>query len=573
MSLNTTTATAFNATGGGTLNVTDPAGPVDNNISTTTATAVNISDTTIGASGVTFESVASSAAGGAVAIVLDDTGGGPFTVTGTGTTGGSGGTISNKTVDAITLNNTDGLVTLKNMIIEDIGDMGGAFDTISNDDAIHGQQVDGGLTLDGMTIRRISDQAIHGALLAGNTATVWNGLTITNSTIEHTNRYHVANLADDTNEGMVRILGIRGSVSITNSLLNDGAEMVDFFVTGGTLDMIATNNDFLRSYKEFTSGPLASQGGHCIDVTVQGASNANVTIGDRNNDALDNKFLNCRLASVRVSADSTATGNIDVIVGKNDFTVNDHSSGFGGDFDFAQGGVAITSQPTTPDSVTFDVVIDGNYFDEIANASGGVGQLTLAMANGTWQVLVEDNTFDTPGNAPWFLRADSTLSAKVLFQNNLGIKGFFNCPDASCAGGYNGPGLRSVADLQNGAVLDLTINNDTFAEHDAGFDPGQTFEARSLNTGGGGTLCLDLQNNEAPDGYSLEEFAGDFNLIGSGTCPVGSPSAGCQTVLGNRGNRGGSNVATTNPPFVNVEVGASIDVVAGACQVPSGAIF
>jgi hypothetical protein len=223
--------------------------------------------------------------------------------------------------------------------------------------------------------------------------------------------------------------------------------------------------------------------------------------------------------------------------------------------------------------VTFDVVIDGNYFDEVTNASGGVGQLTLAMANGTWQVLVEDNTFDTPGNAPWFLRADSTTSAKVLFRNNVGIKGFFNCPDPSCAGGYNGPGLRSLADLQNGAVLDLTVLNDVFAEHDAGFDPGQTFEARVLNTGGGGTLCLDLQNNQAPDGYSLEEFAGDFNLVGSGTCPVGSPSPNCQTLLGNRGNRGGSNVATTNPPFVNVEAGATIDVVAGACQQPSGGIF
>ncbi len=572
MTLSTGANTAFSATGGGTVNVVDPPGLTNNTITTTTATAVNISGTTIGANGVTLESVNSVSASANSTIILANTGAGQFMVTGTGGAG-TGGTISNKTVDAVTLNNTDGLVTLQNVIIQDIGDMGGGFDTFSTDDAIHGQQVDGGLTLDGVTIRRISDQAIHGATFAGNGATVWNGLIINNSTIENTNRFHVAGTADDTNEGMVRILGIRGTVSITNSVLQDGAEMIDFFVTGDTLNMTATNNDFLRAYKEFTSGVLASQGGHCIDVTVQSSANANVTIGDRTNDALDNDFLNCRLGSVRVAADSNATGNIDVVIGSNDFTVNDHSSGIGGDFDFPQGGVAISSQPTTPDTVTFDVVIDGNYFDEIANASGGVGQLTLAMANGTWQVLVEDNTFDTPGNAPWFLRADSTVSAKVLFRNNLGIKGFFNCPDPSCAGGFDGPGLRALADLQNGAVLDLTIIGDVFAEHDAGFDPGQTFEARALNTGGGGTLCLDLQNNQAPDGYSLEEFAGDFNLVGSGTCPVGSPSPNCQTLLGNRGNRGGANVATTNPPFVNVEVGASIDVVAGACQQPSGGIF
>jgi hypothetical protein len=303
---------------------------------------------------------------------------------------------------------------------------------------------------------------------------------------------------------------------------------------------------------------------------VQGAGNANITVGDRNNDALDNNFLNCRLGSVRVANDAGATGNIDVIVGRNDFTVNDHSSGITGDFDFPQGGLLLMGRGT--DTATFDVVVDGNYFDEIANASGGVGQLSLDMQNGTWQVLVEDNTFDTPGNAPWFARADSTTSARVLFRNNLGIKGFFNCPDPSCAGGYDGPGLRALFDLQNGAVADVTIIGDQFAEHDAGFDPGQTFEARVLNTGGGGTLCLDLQNNQAPDGYSIEEFAGDFNLVGSGNCSPGSPSPTCQTLLGNRGNRGGSNVATTNPPFVNVP-NPTIDVVAGSCLQPTGGIF
>ena len=571
MTLSTGANTAFSASGGGTVNVIDPAGVANNTVTTTTATAVTISGTTIGASGVTFESVNSATASSNTAIVLANTGAGAFSVTGTGG-GGSGGTIDNKTIDAVTLNNTDGLVTLNNMIIEDIGTTAGGFDVISNHDAIHGQQIDGGLSLTNTTIRRISDAAIHGATLAGNAATVWNGLTIANSLIENTNRWHVAGTADDNNEGMIRILGIRGTVSITNSTLQDGAEMLDFFVTGGTLNMTATANNFNRAYKEFTSGPLASQGGHCVDVTVQGASNATIVIGDRNNDALDNNFLNCRLASARVAADATATGTINVTVGRNDFTVNDHSSGFGGDFDFPQGGLALTSQPTTPDTLVFNAVVDGNYFDEIANASGGVGQLTLAMANGTWQVLVQNNTFDTPGNAPWFARADSTSSARVKFQNNVGIKGFFNCPDPSCAGGFNGPGLRSLVDLQNGAIADVTIIADQFAEHDAGFDPGQTFEARVLNTGGGGTLCLDLQNNQAPDGYSIEEFAGDFNLVGSGTCAPGSPSVTCSNLLGARGNRGGANVATTNPPFVNVE-NPTIDVVAAACLQPSGGIF
>ena len=581
MTLSTGTNTGFSASGGGTVNVIDPPGLANNAVTTTTGTAVNISGTTIGASNATFESVNSTTAGANTTIILANTGTGQFMVTGTAGSG-TGGTISNKTVDAVTLNNTDGLVTFKNMILQDLGDMGGGFNTISNDDAIQGQDVDGGMTLDGMIIRRISDEAIHGATLAGNAATVWNGLSITNSTFEDTNRFGQASVGDANNEGMVRILGIRGTVNLTNNIFQRGGELIDFFVTGGTLNMTAQTNNFNFAYKEFTSGPFASVGAHCVDVTVQSSGNANVTLGDRNNDALDNNFLNCRLGSIRVASDAGATGNVDVVIGKNDFTVNDHSSGVGGDFDFPMGGVLLSSQGT--DSVTFDAIVDGNFFDEITNASGGVGQLTLAMQNGAWQVLVEDNTFDTPGNAPWFLRADSTTSAKVLFQNNIGIKGAFCSTDPAAAGGgcdlgagqlcpgaagYCGPGLRTLADLQNSAVLDLTIINDHFAEHDAGFDPGQTFEGRVLNTGGGGTLCLDLQNNQAPDGYSVEEFAGNFNLVGSGTCPVGSPSPSCQTLLGNRGNRGGGNVATTNPPFVNVEVGSSITVVAGPCQQPS----
>jgi hypothetical protein len=554
---------AFTATGGGTVTSTDAA----STLTTTTATALNVADTNIGGSGVTFRSITSTTAGANTAIILANTGSGPFLVAGNGSSG-TGGTISNKSVDAVTMNNTDGSVTLRNMIIQDIGDLGGVLNTISGDDGIHAQQVDGGLVLENVIIRRISDQAIHGALSGGG-ATVWNGLTITNSTIEDTNRFNVANVGDANNEGMIRILGIRGNVSITGSTLQRGGELVDFFVTDGTLNMAASTNNFHTAYKEFTSGTTASVGGHCIDVTVQGAANANVRVGDRSDSGLANNFLNCRLGSVRVANDSGATGSIDVVIGRNAFTVNDHSSGFGGDFDFPQGGVLVMSRGT--DAATFDVVIDGNYFDEITNASGGVGQVSYDMQNGNWQVLMEDNTFDTPGNAPWFLRADSTASARVLFRNNVGIKGFFTCPDASCAGGYNGPGLRSLADLQNGALLDLTIVGDQFAEHDAGFDPGQTFEARALNTGGGGTLCLDLQNNRAPDGYSLEEFAGDLNLVGSGSCLAGSPSASCQALLGARGNLGGSDVATTSPPFVNVS--GTIDVVAAACQQPAGSIF
>src|SRR5207244_3063229 len=88
LTLNTGAHTAFTATNGGTVNVTGT-----NTIGAAAAlstTAVNIADTTIGASGVTFKSIAVN--GAAKGVSLNNTSG-TFSVTGTGTTDGSGGTI------------------------------------------------------------------------------------------------------------------------------------------------------------------------------------------------------------------------------------------------------------------------------------------------------------------------------------------------------------------------------------------------------------------------------------------------------------------------------------------------
>jgi methionine-rich copper-binding protein CopC len=111
-------------TGGGTITITGT-----NTIVTTTATALNVSNTNIGASGITFQSISSSG-GSNTGIILDTTGGaGGLTVTGDGanaTVGGnaSGGTIANKsgadnsttTGIGIYLNNTANVV-LRRMTI------------------------------------------------------------------------------------------------------------------------------------------------------------------------------------------------------------------------------------------------------------------------------------------------------------------------------------------------------------------------------------------------------------------------------------------------------------------------
>jgi hypothetical protein len=109
--LSTGASAAYTAVNGGTVNVTG----ADNTLTTTTASALNVANTTIGASGLTFKSISAGEpfpiAFLANGIVLNATGAsGGLTVTGDGNTSvggnGSGGVIQNTFGDGISLTNT-----------------------------------------------------------------------------------------------------------------------------------------------------------------------------------------------------------------------------------------------------------------------------------------------------------------------------------------------------------------------------------------------------------------------------------------------------------------------------------
>ena len=105
LDIDTTTGIGFNAINGGTVTV---QGPV-NTINSTTGTALNIANTSIGASNVTFQSISSN--GAVNGIVLNNTGGGSLIVSGNGGTCTStvtctGGAIQNSTNHAISLTST-----------------------------------------------------------------------------------------------------------------------------------------------------------------------------------------------------------------------------------------------------------------------------------------------------------------------------------------------------------------------------------------------------------------------------------------------------------------------------------
>ncbi|MGN6755615.1 MAG: beta strand repeat-containing protein, partial [Thermomicrobiales bacterium] len=117
LTLSSGAATAFNANVGGTVT----ANATGSTLTATTGTALNVANTTIGAAGLTFQSI--SANGGASGIVLNNTGtSGGLTVTGTGAAS-SGGTIQNTSSHGIVLTSTKN-ASFNNMNIQNTGGSG-----------------------------------------------------------------------------------------------------------------------------------------------------------------------------------------------------------------------------------------------------------------------------------------------------------------------------------------------------------------------------------------------------------------------------------------------------------------
>lgn len=112
LQINTTTGTGFNATGGGTIQLTGS----NNTVETTTGTGVNINGMIIAASGANFKSV--SVVGATNGILLNDvTGTGTFSVGASGSNFGDGGTIQNTTGAGISITNA-ARVSLNHMTID-----------------------------------------------------------------------------------------------------------------------------------------------------------------------------------------------------------------------------------------------------------------------------------------------------------------------------------------------------------------------------------------------------------------------------------------------------------------------
>ncbi len=412
LTLSTGTNAAFDATGGGTVIVTDPNAngtAPDNTLATTTGVALNVANTTIGAGGMLFRSIASN--GAPNGIVLTNTGSnGGVTVTGSGsaTQGGdlSGGTIQGTTGSGISLTNTTS-ASFRNMRLLNTGDSG-----------VNGTQVSGFSFVDG-TITGAGDASDENSITFDDSLTSTPNLT--------------------------------GVVTITNNVISlTEAEGIDIENWAGTISNATISNNALSDTGDVaTPGSaitLIGSGLPASAASITRATVANNTITDfRAGVGVQVRAGNPNAGGPTGSAGVAGSGTDVIAVTGNSmnggnggignqpdrfFTGGVSGNGGQGNFNVSNNGTA-TNRLRNIDCIAIEVQMDGpvtmtsTVQDNFVNANSAVGCAGIAVGTddpgdlgaGTHTTLISGNNVmgtDGPGIFPIVRDSGSTMIARVL---------------------------------------------------------------------------------------------------------------------------------------------------------------
>jgi hypothetical protein len=359
----------FAANGGGTLNVTGT-----NTIGSTTPAAGNalaILNTTIGASGVTFRSIASD--GGAKGISLSGTGSGAFTVSGTGAAG-SGGTIrnaSNRGGEFILAAS----VTLNHMVF----DNNGSGNTGAGCGNAVGATTSGGLVTDAACISNIHLQSVTTAVL--------NAVTATDSEGHGINGYQVGGLTlngvsierngDDAGEDGVQLVNATGTVTVSGvSTFRDNAsnQFEAQSASGSSTFNIAGAFFGLTNFPSNVPGSPPSPGTNMAGsgLLISGSGAANITVSVTGSNRSDSTGS----AAMNITLGTAASGNT-----------------------FGSNGAPIAIANASTGSMTY-VIRNNTITNDTAITGNDAATAITAARSGAGSVMrgtIDDNTIGTPG--------------------------------------------------------------------------------------------------------------------------------------------------------------------------------
>ncbi|MGA8807234.1 MAG: putative Ig domain-containing protein, partial [Thermoanaerobaculia bacterium] len=420
MTLNNTSS-VFSATGTGlTINVTN----ANNTIGATTAattTAVNITNATIGASNVTFKSV--SVNGGTKGIILNNTGStGTFSITGTSTTAGSGGTIqntSNRGAEIISANN----VTLKNMNFTNAN-------TANGDVAATCANIGGGTNLNcGAAIHLVTVNgfSIDNVDVNGSAQVGINGNAVT--AFSMTNGSKVRNCGDEANENGVQFANLLGTSTITNGTFsnnfNSGLDVVNTVSTAGILNITSC---------AFTGNGINTHGSALIKYSGDGTANMTVNVQSSSFNAsnsygyftdtattahVTSTVNNCTFGTVSANAlgveyANSASSDIDFTVTNNTIVGGDALKGSIWMVGFSETG-------TTTSSASLNGTFDGNHIGTTgvagsgcANGCGGVG--ILPAGAGAMNLIITNNDIRQVSSQAISLSSNAATSGTLVLH-------------------------------------------------------------------------------------------------------------------------------------------------------------
>ena len=376
LAIDTTSGTGFVATGGGTVSVQGAS----NLITATSGTALQVANTAISASGLTFQSISSGSGSNssATGIILDNTGAsGGLRVTGL-SSAGTGGTIQRKTgADGST--STGIGIYLNNTVY---------------------------VQLAWMRLYNFDNYAIRGVSV--------NGFTMSNCVVNTVSGINGSNLSLD--EGSVVFGGRNGTVGLTglatilNSTIANAAEdALGIYNSSGTLSLTLSNVTVTGAGNDGVSVELYGSATASVDVLnssfsanvgdhfqaiANGSANLNVQFGSNGGNTLSAGSLTTGLGQSlgigtggQWSGSGTATIANNVITGAVDTPINLNIGGSGtftanitGNTIGAEG---VANSGTVANEDAIRIVANGDKSVLGDNAHGGT--LTIAVTNNTIQ--------------------------------------------------------------------------------------------------------------------------------------------------------------------------------------------
>ncbi|MFD0894868.1 DUF11 domain-containing protein [Luteolibacter ambystomatis] len=452
LDLTTTSGVGFNATGGGTVSATQNNSTIVNKITTQTGTALNVANTNIGASNLTFRSINAGTAGSGPAngIVLNATGtNGGLTVTGLSNALASGGTIQKTTGTAVALTSTKNL-SLACMDIKTSSTFGIQAGTIGGSSTTGGVN---GLTLDRCRITANGTTNTHDGVqlydLSG--AVTFN---LTNVTGSQVNNVRITNRSTET----ISNLTVTNCDFSTNNATN-GNTLFLLEIHGGTLTTGNISNSTFSGSKgtglNITTANAGTSSGTISNLVVGGAVGSGNTFSNSNN---------------HIDIDTSQDSNLTVKVQNNGSAGTPMTGSASHAINF------FTAPATTSGSL--NARVEGNYVGNVGSAGSG----------------------STTGNGIR-VNMNGATNSKVLLNGNM----VRQCP--------NGRGIEVIG--RNGSGnLDVTLtNNDCNPNDTSGFPLAGIFVQSHETAVGSSThfkVRSDIRGNTVPAGVPSGELVGGY---------------------------------------------------------------